>query len=160
MTRAPSGSARFASSCPTGKPSTAGTPRREGGLAQDVDREEPAVVAAGELSEGEPGDALEGAREPQLGEAAIDPVRLLPHVLEEEDRPVEPGRVRRPGQVREDRRVPPRSGPVARPGRIVRAATRPAPGAGTSQAPGRGAILEEERLEVARPRRPAPDRAG
>ena len=157
VARAPSGRAKFASSWPAGSPSMAGTPSASTASRTTSAASDPAVVAGGEAADRDPREAVERAGEPELREAAVDPVRLLADVLEEQDRALEPRRERRAREVREDRERPAeeRSGGAARPHRA-----RPdEPGAGSRDAPGPGArrVRQEQRLEVAHRvlRRPA-----
>ena len=99
------GSVVWSSTCPTMRPAIAGTPSARGALGQDVLQHavldvECRRLAARELAEGDPGEPGQRAREPQLGEEAVDPIEGLVHVLEEEDGAAEVGEVRRPREVR------------------------------------------------------------
>ena len=86
VARAPSGTAKFSSSWPAGIPSMAGTPSCARARGPRRRRADLGVSQAGAARRARR-DAVERAREPELRQVAVELVRLLVHVLEEQIAP-------------------------------------------------------------------------
>ena len=97
---APSGIVHWSAMWPTGMLARQGTRTRSATSRKHVvERRAPAfariVGNLGELAERDAGDAMQRAAQPQLREHAVDAIDRFVHVLEDEDRAVVDGRVRR-----------------------------------------------------------------
>ena len=74
------------------------------------------ALQLGESPDGHPGQAGQYARRPQVREHAVHPVEIFPHVLEEEDRAIETGPMRRPHQALQQAQVAAHERPFGHPG--------------------------------------------
>ena len=111
--RTPTGRVDLSATCPNRSPARIGTPslpRRS--ATTDCHVQVPwklplsARAAVLELPEDDPGALRETPRQDEVREPAVDPVRILADLLEEEDRPREGRLPRRPDEHREDADVP------------------------------------------------------